>query len=291
MSNPEDSGPSHSGGATAQSLARPVFMPETFTGTGREWSDWVAQFEVAAEVNGWDDSLKMKFLSLLLSGRARELYSGLPLASRNNYITLKEALGRCLEPCDSADWNRANFLSRRRLLNESVRDFGIALRRLIHKAYPSADNVTRDMFARDHFVEHVGSGDLRIHLRSQKPETLEEAINIAAELELIKSLEITHISHDSKVRAITDKSPSDKQMELLLGVVEGLRQEVNALQQTVTSLQPTITHGIRRDRDDERRRGRQGGPGRQAPVSARDACWECGCTRHLRRDCPYLQGN
>lgn len=66
----------------------------------------------------------------------------------------------------------------------NLRDFGIALCRLIYKAYPSADNVTRDMFARDHFVEHVGSGDLRIHLRSQKPDTLEQAINIAAELEL-----------------------------------------------------------------------------------------------------------
>lgn len=290
MSNPENSETARRGQPVAQSMARPVFMPETFTGTGREWSDWVAQFEVAAEVNGWDDALKMKFLSLLLSGRARELYSGLPPASCDNYKNLKDALGRCLEPCDSADWNRANFLSRRRLPNEAVRDFGIALRRLIYKAYPSADNVTRDMFARDHFVEHVGSGDIRIHLRSQKPKTLEEAINIAAELELIKNLEVTHISHDTKVRAVTDKSPSDKQMEQLLGVVEGLRQEVKTLQHTVTSLQPPA-HMMRRDRDEERRRGRQGGLERSTPASARDGCWECGCTRHLRRNCPYLQGN
>lgn len=292
MSNPEDPDLTPSGTrATVQSVARPVFMPDTFTGTGREWSDWVAQFEVAAEVNGWDDSLKMKFLSLLLSGRARELYSGLPSASRNSYSHLKEALGRCLDPCNSDDWNRANFLSRRRLPNESVRDFGIALRRLIYKAYPAADNVTRDMFARDHFVEHVGSGDLRIHLRSQKPGTLEAAINIAAELELIKSLEITQINHDTKVRAVSEKSPSDKQMELLLTVVEGLRQEVKTLQHTVTSLQPPIADGIRRNRDEERRRVRQGGPERPVPTSAKDACWECGCTRHLRRNCPYLQGN
>uniref|UniRef100_A0A8C2ES37 Peptidase A2 domain-containing protein n=1 Tax=Cyprinus carpio TaxID=7962 RepID=A0A8C2ES37_CYPCA len=48
---------------------RPVFMPETFTGTGREWSDWADQFEMAAGINGWDDELKLKFMSLLLSGR------------------------------------------------------------------------------------------------------------------------------------------------------------------------------------------------------------------------------
>lgn len=141
------------------------------------------------------------------------------------------------------------------------------------------------MFARDHFVEHVGRGDLRVHLRSQKPNTLEEAINIAAELELIKNLENTQINPDSKVRAVTDKPPSDKQMEVLLGVVEGLRQEVKSLQQTVTSLQPPLSNRAQWDRGD-RRRGQQGGPERPPSTGAREACWECRCTRHLRRNCP-----
>uniref|UniRef100_A0A668AJ95 Peptidase A2 domain-containing protein n=1 Tax=Myripristis murdjan TaxID=586833 RepID=A0A668AJ95_9TELE len=56
---------------------RPVFMPETFTGAGREWSDWAEQFEMAADVNNWDESLRLKFMGLLLAGRAREVYSGL----------------------------------------------------------------------------------------------------------------------------------------------------------------------------------------------------------------------
>uniref|UniRef100_A0A673M4B7 Peptidase A2 domain-containing protein n=1 Tax=Sinocyclocheilus rhinocerous TaxID=307959 RepID=A0A673M4B7_9TELE len=86
--------------------SRPVFMPDTFTGANREWSDWIGQFEMAAEVNGWDDSLKLKFLSLLLSGRARDIYCGLSTESRSRYVILKASLGRCLEPCDSDDWNR-----------------------------------------------------------------------------------------------------------------------------------------------------------------------------------------
>lgn len=36
-------------------MARPVFMPETFTGMGREWSDWKEQFEMAAVVNNWNE--------------------------------------------------------------------------------------------------------------------------------------------------------------------------------------------------------------------------------------------
>uniref|UniRef100_A0A9J7YFX7 Peptidase A2 domain-containing protein n=1 Tax=Cyprinus carpio carpio TaxID=630221 RepID=A0A9J7YFX7_CYPCA len=113
--------------ASRMATAQPVFMPETFTGANREWSDWIGQFEIAAEVNGWDDSLKLKFLSLLLSGRARDIYCGLSTESRSSYVVLKASLGRCLEPCDSDDWNRASFLARRRQPNETAREFGNAL--------------------------------------------------------------------------------------------------------------------------------------------------------------------
>uniref|UniRef100_A0A668B003 Peptidase A2 domain-containing protein n=1 Tax=Myripristis murdjan TaxID=586833 RepID=A0A668B003_9TELE len=73
---------------------RPVFMPETFTGAGREWSDWAEQFEMAADVNNWDESLRLKFMGLLLAGRAREVYSGLSAAAKTNYTLLKDAMGR-----------------------------------------------------------------------------------------------------------------------------------------------------------------------------------------------------
>uniref|UniRef100_A0A3B3SS97 Peptidase A2 domain-containing protein n=1 Tax=Paramormyrops kingsleyae TaxID=1676925 RepID=A0A3B3SS97_9TELE len=69
-------------GVSARALSRPVFMPDTFTGVNREWSDWVEQFEMAAVVNGWDEEVKLKFMSLLLSGKAREVYTGLPPQTR-----------------------------------------------------------------------------------------------------------------------------------------------------------------------------------------------------------------
>ena len=268
--------------------ARPVFMPETFSGVGRDWSDWLGQFEIAAEVNNWDDALKLKFMSLLLSGRARDMYSGLSVESRTSYVRLKEALGRCLEPSDSDDWNRASFLSRRRQPNETAREFGNALRRLIMKAYPSADNHTRDLFARDHFIEHVGNGDLRISLRTAKPQTLEGAINLAAELELIRSLEQTRLHTDTQVRAIEKSSPSEDQMKVLLGVVEGLRQEVKALQGAVQASRPSpSTHA----QGTSLRHNTTQAPGRLDQGRRGEVCYECGCNRHFRRDCPYLATN
>lgn len=44
----------------------------------------MAHFQGAVEVNGWDDFLKIQFLSLLFSGHAREVYSGLVSAACSN---------------------------------------------------------------------------------------------------------------------------------------------------------------------------------------------------------------
>lgn len=294
----EGAGPSQlspsSRGSMQTVTPRPIFMPETFTGAGREWTDWAEQFEIAADVNNWDEPLRLKFMGLLLSGRAREVYSGLSTAAKTNYVSLKQAMGRCLDPCDSDDWNRATFSSRRRLHNETVREFGIALRRLVVKAYPSADIHTQDLLAKDHFVTHVGNGDLRVSLRSAKPATLEDAINLAAELELIRGLERGCTVADAKVRGVGEKPDGGERVDALLAVVEGLRQEVKSLQTTVQALA---------DPSKPSRAPSSSGwnpspfatktsslaPRRE--VDPKGGCWECGCNRHLRRDCPYLQGN
>lgn len=280
---------------------RPVFMPETFTGTGREWSDWADQFEMAAGINGWDDELKLKFMSLLLSGRARDIYCGLSEEARRNFTQLKAAMGKCLEPCESTDWNRVSFSSRKRQPTETVREFGNALRRLIFKAYPSVDSTTRDLLARDHFIAHIGSADTRIHLRSVKPATLEGAINLASELELIRDLERSVAPPNAKVFGVVNENvgaAKEAQIQVLVTMVEGLRQEVKNLQTTVKILQDLTLNTNRSSQqlDTVNRRDIRTSKMDSARMDFQnhdrsEACWECGCTRHFKKDCPYVSGN
>lgn len=266
---------------------RPVFMPETFTGSGRDWSDWSQQFEMAADVNNWNGELKLKFMSLLLSGRARDVFCGLTVEDRSSYMRLKEALSKCFDPCESEDWNRASLSSRRRLTGETAREFGNALRRLVAKSYPVANGDTQDLLAREHFIAHVGTGELRIQLRSARPATLEAAINLASELELIRELERSQITSEARVRGVSNTTSNDVQMTILLETVESLRQEVRALQVTVQNLikpQANNTSSFRAPQHAELQ-----GPNR-GPRGRGDVCWECGCDRHLRKECPYVQG-
>uniref|UniRef100_A0A3P9JN09 Peptidase A2 domain-containing protein n=1 Tax=Oryzias latipes TaxID=8090 RepID=A0A3P9JN09_ORYLA len=105
---PADAGPSQDNNLGLLSTPRPVFLPETFSGSGRDWSDWAEQFEIAADVNNWDDALKLKFMSLLLSGRAREVYSGLSPSAKANYLSL--SLRACTEgpmPAPTCERNAA----------------------------------------------------------------------------------------------------------------------------------------------------------------------------------------
>lgn len=292
---PSTSGQNASNNMQSARTARPVFMPETFTGVGREWFDWSEQFELAAEVNQWEEELKLKFMSLLLAGRARDMYGGLPAEAKSNYVLLKTALTRCFEPSDSDDWSRASFTSRRRQPNESAREFGNALRRLAARAYPTADEVTRDMLARDQFILHFATGDFRVNLRAAKLKTLEEAINLSSEMELLRNLEQTHFAPESRVRGVSVvKSSSDEQMGMLLGVVEELRQEVCSLQSSVKSLQLAQAPADHRKPIGDsvsNQRGPLHSAKKYRPQDADGGCWECGCTRHRKRDCPYLQGN
>lgn len=67
-------------------------------------------------------------MSLLLSGRARDVFCGLTNEDRSTYNNLKEALNKCFNPCESEEWNRASFFSRKRLPGETAREFGNYLR-------------------------------------------------------------------------------------------------------------------------------------------------------------------
>lgn len=91
---PASSGVMAAATANVNPVSCPLFMPETFTGVGRELSDWSEQSEMAAQVNGWNDELKLKFMSLLFSGRARDIYAILPSEANNNYVLLKDAMGK-----------------------------------------------------------------------------------------------------------------------------------------------------------------------------------------------------
>ena len=64
-------------------IKRPVVMPELFTGE-EEWEEWMSVFEACAEVNGWDDPTKCKFMLVRFHGQARKVIHDLDQATKTN---------------------------------------------------------------------------------------------------------------------------------------------------------------------------------------------------------------
>lgn len=93
----------------------------------------------------------------------------------------------------------------------------------------------------------------------------------------------------------------DGQIQSLMGMVEGLRQEVKTLQSTVKILLDQVTGNSfaplshQTDYAINRREARTFKTD-SARIDSQnrdktEACWECGCTRHFKKDCPYVSGN
>ena len=79
--------------ASAPLLARPVVMPDPFGGDeGQQFKDWLANFELCAGLNAWNEDTRRKFLIVRLRGTAQEIYNSLDENTQTSYVQLKTAL-------------------------------------------------------------------------------------------------------------------------------------------------------------------------------------------------------
>lgn len=88
-------------------------------------------------------------------------------------------------------------------------------------------------------------------------------------------------------------SAAESKVDALTGVVDALRTEVQTLQKSVQQLLeavPTLLKSVP-SRSNSVEPLITGGVGNRQVQPLGGGCWECGCNRHLRRDCPYVQGN
>lgn len=176
--------PNQNVGFNRPPLYRKPKEPDTFDGKSTDWPDYIVQFEKVAAWNYWDIFESAQQLVMSLRGIAQKTVSELNPYQLNDYYFLKRTLGQRFNPIERETAHRFEFKNRRKQKDESITDYGHALRRLATQAYTSLDLNSIETLVVEQFVDGVGNKDLKRYVQLlNRPQTLDQAISYAIEYE------------------------------------------------------------------------------------------------------------
>ena len=130
--------------------------PDSYDGKGVEWTDYICHFEQVSRWNRWSESDMAAQLAMSLRGNAQRILSELTTAELSNYRFLKHSLSQRFCPPEREIAHRCEFRNRKRQSNETVADFGYALRRLSSLAYPHLPVDARESVLIEQYIAGLG---------------------------------------------------------------------------------------------------------------------------------------
>ena len=81
-----------------QRPSRPLVLPETFDGE-RDFDEWISHFEDVADLNGWNDGEKLRWLKVRLVGKAHVAFNRLRWRYTNKPTQMIKNGILLYEPC------------------------------------------------------------------------------------------------------------------------------------------------------------------------------------------------
>jgi len=119
----------------------------------------------------------------------QEILADLDGYARRNYRALTEALPTRFGNEGQIQLFRTQLKHRARGKNDSLPELAQAIRRLVRPAYPNVSLAIQDVLVKDHFVDAKTDSEMRWHIFPSRPGTVQEALNIANELEAFQASE------------------------------------------------------------------------------------------------------
>lgn len=275
--------------------------PDKFDGRSVEWKDFIVQFEHVSLWNRWSVHEKAQQLVMCLRGSAQKMLGDLTYNELNNYDILKSVLSNRFSPAERVFSYRSEFRNRRRQKQESVSDYGYALRRLSCLAYPEVPHSFREINVIEQFINGLSSHDLKKHVSLNHPKSLDGAIALATEYEAFEGSQITLVKpketfeyEESGVRSVTAKLSKEKSLENELSKsnsdISKLVETMQGCLKKISDLEGIINSGSQRGSFYSRGRGFGRGRGRGFSRNMDDVdCYVCHAKGHLSYDCPLTQ--
>lgn len=162
--------------------------PQLFEGN-EDLDEYLAQFDILAEINVWDYPTKSLYLAGSLKGGARALLNELDKEAQRDYDQLVSALNKRYGSAERAELFRARLQARVRGRDESLPELAQAIKKLTRQSYPSAPSSLTSVLALEHFIDAIPDGDIRMKLRESSPKSINEAETLAVRLEALRMSE------------------------------------------------------------------------------------------------------
>lgn len=155
--------------------------PQLYDGDD-DLNEYLAQFEILAEINNWDYITKSLYLAGSLKGGARALLNELNRDQRRDYDSLVKVLNNRYGSAERSELYRAKLQTRIRGKDETLPELAQSIKKLTRLAYPIAHSTLISVLSLEHFID----GDIRLRLREVNPKTINEAETLAVRLETLK---------------------------------------------------------------------------------------------------------
>ena len=225
------------------------------------WKDYLVQFELAAQANGWNNATRAIRLACNLRGSAQALLSDLTPEIRQNYDQLVTTLTERFEPQNQCEIYKAQLKQRIRKRDEGLPELAQDIKRLTRMAYPSAFLDLRDTLSKDSFIEALNDAEMELFICQKEPSTIDDAVRLALKYEAF--------TQGRRKRLASAKSGVRMQFEedlpslLSQNEIEEIRNDIRELKTS------------------------SNGPPQKPAQNNRGACFGCGQMDHMIRSCPY----
>ncbi|KAK5935063.1 hypothetical protein CgunFtcFv8_020458 [Champsocephalus gunnari] len=177
-----NNGGAHEPVAAAASVKTPKYSGKA------DWEAFHAQFELLAHAGGWSIETKALQLALCLTDEALSCLLLLSLEDRHSYEALAGALKRRFGQCFLPELLRSELSNRCRKSGETLRALANDVESLTRRAYAHMPPGVQSELARDQFIRALLPADLRVGVQLQHPQSLQAALEMAVEREIVWSV-------------------------------------------------------------------------------------------------------
>jgi len=227
------------------------FKPDTFDGTA-SLREFLAQFNLVARANRWDDGAKAFVLASNLREEARSVLESIENLEKLEFPELVSKLELRFGENLNAQNYYTQFTSRKQNFGEDFAALGADLERLSRLAYPECPLNVRDKIACAQFVSAISDNFIKRTLQ------LEGITSLRLAIERAKAIKIIHADEFQKKNNFESQSGFENRVK---------------------------ENG---ERKKEGSNGKEEGKSGDSFLKNKNAkeCWKCGGKGHFRVNCP-----